>query len=291
MIFATRPVQSEQVFATMPPASGDKSIARRPEQTYVWCLTGYSSYTSQTTSVSSAKVPSKPDQEPTLCGKNDSMRGGYCSVCFSFEFCLEMCYSCGSSACKQCMPENQECCVQCTATFPTWPSSKSVPPSPLQTQNSDEVPLKSSPEKVLQGTMTDTPNSQEWEPAYEDAGGATIMMCNIPCRYSYETVKKIIQDSGVIDMLQSLHLPMRKNQKKANLGYAFAHFTDMHAAKSFASYFDGYQFPTSGSTKVGAVKLAHLQGTHSTILAKGSEWSATVDNSSNVYEQGTATCK
>jgi len=53
---------------------------------------------------------------------------------------------------------------------------------------------------------------------------------------------------------------MRKNQRRANLGYAFVHFTDIAAATSFTSFFNGYRFQGSASTKVGEVKVAHNQG-------------------------------
>jgi len=118
---------------------------------------------------------------------------------------------------------------------------------------------KSSFSQISEIVSPESPEQVEAQ-ALEDDGGVTLMMCNIPCRLSYNAVINLLHEAGVYGNCDFVHLPRRKNQKKANLGYAFVHFRETSAAARFGAFFNGYRFLGTGSSKVGSVKTAHIQG-------------------------------
>merc|ERR1719253_1846861 len=85
------------------------------------------------------------------------------------------------------------------------------------------------------------------------------MICNIPCRFSYEEIVQAIHSVGFAGLYDFVHVPGNFRSHSGNIGYAFAHFTNPEVAAEFAEAFHNYQFEGTKSTKRCAVKPAHLQ--------------------------------
>lgn len=89
----------------------------------------------------------------------------------------------------------------------------------------------------------------------------TMMICNIPCRVSTETLIEAIEAVGFGGTYEFLHLPCRYGQEaSSNLGYGFVNFLKQEDAAKFAVAFEGYHFEGSRSVKKCTVKVASFQG-------------------------------
>jgi RNA recognition motif-containing protein len=97
----------------------------------------------------------------------------------------------------------------------------------------------------------------------------TLMICNLPCRISYEVLVDAIHAKGFGDCVEFVHLPYRSGQPSSNLGYGFVSFYDVEDAQRFAGEFEGYRFQGRGSQKVCSVKAASLQGFNGKLRHRG----------------------
>jgi len=89
---------------------------------------------------------------------------------------------------------------------------------------------------------------------------ATMMICNIPCRFGYEHIVEAVDSAGFADVYDFVYLPYHARKGQGNIGYAFVHFKKAEDAYRFADVFQNYQFQGTKSTKRVTVKLAHMQG-------------------------------
>jgi hypothetical protein len=103
----------------------------------------------------------------------------------------------------------------------------------------------------------------------EDSDGSTaepdpaeepwaMMLCNLPCRLSLESLIEAIDAAGFAGTYSFLSLPGRHPRKdKKSFGYAFVTFTAPHHAERFARDFQNFEFPNTSSAKKVEVKYAH----------------------------------
>lgn len=96
----------------------------------------------------------------------------------------------------------------------------------------------------------------------KDKPPTTMMIRNIPGRYSQNEFLKELNAMGFASTFDFLYLPMDR-ASSANVGYAFVNFTDAQWATKCQEMFDGYRFKRyqrSVNSKVTKVSVAHLQG-------------------------------
>mmetsp|Transcript_123849 Transcript_123849/g.194262 ORF Transcript_123849/g.194262 Transcript_123849/m.194262 type:complete len:156 (+) Transcript_123849:65-532(+) len=87
----------------------------------------------------------------------------------------------------------------------------------------------------------------------------TVMIRHIACRYSQDQVMDILDDAGLRDKYDFVHLPSNP-ARQANLGYVFVNFTSPAYVDECKARFDGLVFGSSCTRKKCSVVLAHKQG-------------------------------
>jgi hypothetical protein len=90
-------------------------------------------------------------------------------------------------------------------------------------------------------------------------GTTTVMMKNIPSRYTVEEVVSEMIRKNFQDQFDFLYLPMDFRTKR-NKGYAFINFVSHHEAKAFHSAFHGVQLLKYGTQKIVEIGCAATQG-------------------------------
>lgn len=133
-----------------------------------------------------------------------------------------------------------------------------MPPSPPPPQ-----PVKTSPTSGLFSAKPE-PNEKTIE------GDITsLMLCNIPCRISQDTLLEVVESLGFKDKYDFLYLPIggRPSSSGAvsNLGYGFINFLLPEYAEEFSQAFLDYRFKGTSSTKVCAARPAHVQGFYNNV--------------------------
>lgn len=89
----------------------------------------------------------------------------------------------------------------------------------------------------------------------------TLMIRNIPNRYSQRDLIAELEDLGFAGKFNFLYIPLDKGTM-ANVGYAFVNFIDKDWAKKCMEAFYDYRFKRHRKTsgKIASVSAAHLQG-------------------------------
>jgi hypothetical protein len=91
----------------------------------------------------------------------------------------------------------------------------------------------------------------------EESDYTTVMIRNIPSRYSPEWLSEEVQ---AIAPCNFIHMP-KARRSDLNLGYAFVNFETQEGARLFLEEFEGYQFIRQPrSLKRASVSFAALQG-------------------------------
>jgi hypothetical protein len=93
----------------------------------------------------------------------------------------------------------------------------------------------------------------EWE------GITTVMMRNLPNKYSQQMLLQEINEAGFQATFDFMYLPIDPDTK-ANRGYAFFNFIDPSFSWMFKMYFEGRKIGCFNSSKVVSVSAATLQG-------------------------------
>jgi hypothetical protein len=91
----------------------------------------------------------------------------------------------------------------------------------------------------------------------------TLMLSNLPCRVTQHQMVDVLDSLGFGDSYDLLYLPVGKPANKSgtsNLGYGFINFIDSDEAAVFAEEFQAYHFEGTNSSKLCAVRPAHIQG-------------------------------
>mmetsp|Transcript_27953 Transcript_27953/g.65039 ORF Transcript_27953/g.65039 Transcript_27953/m.65039 type:complete len:339 (+) Transcript_27953:102-1118(+) len=94
---------------------------------------------------------------------------------------------------------------------------------------------------------------------HADRPKTTVMLRNIPNRYSQANLLQEIDAAGFRGTYDFFYLPM-DTQNRTNVGYAFINFLTSHDLDRFMTEFAGYLFQSHSSQKVARVSLAHIQG-------------------------------
>jgi len=87
----------------------------------------------------------------------------------------------------------------------------------------------------------------------------TMMLRNIPNKYTQNTLLQEIDEMGFIGCYDFFYLPMDV-QNRSNVGYAFINFTTPGAADRFHGIFKEHAFRKHQSRKISSVCAAHVQG-------------------------------
>mmetsp|Transcript_105107 Transcript_105107/g.250218 ORF Transcript_105107/g.250218 Transcript_105107/m.250218 type:complete len:334 (+) Transcript_105107:79-1080(+) len=92
-----------------------------------------------------------------------------------------------------------------------------------------------------------------------DRPKTTVMLRNIPNRYSQASLLQEIDLAGYRGTYDFFYLPM-DTQNRTNVGYAFINFLTSPDLERFMVEFASYLFQNHSSQKVARVSLAHIQG-------------------------------
>jgi len=103
------------------------------------------------------------------------------------------------------------------------------------------------------------PRSSILEAARADEPVTTLMLRNIPNKYTQNSLMQEICARGFRGAFDFFYLPMDVHNR-SNVSYAFLNFISPTEAENFRNEFHGRQFHGVRSRKVAAVSNAHLQG-------------------------------
>jgi len=87
----------------------------------------------------------------------------------------------------------------------------------------------------------------------------TMMLRNIPNKYTQNTLLHEINDLGFVGTYDFFYLPMDVHNR-SNVGYAFINFVAPPDAEHFRRLFSNHRFQRFHSRKIGSVCTAHVQG-------------------------------
>mmetsp|Transcript_124283 Transcript_124283/g.247734 ORF Transcript_124283/g.247734 Transcript_124283/m.247734 type:complete len:374 (+) Transcript_124283:56-1177(+) len=102
---------------------------------------------------------------------------------------------------------------------------------------------------------------EEYKNTHQDQPPTTLMIRNIPNRYTQRELITELEDLGFAGSFNFLYLPLDKGTM-ANVGYAFVNFLESRWAERCMVVFQNYCFRRHRrhSRKVAAVSVAHIQG-------------------------------
>eukprot|EP00438_Fugacium_kawagutii_P033090 Skav229603 [mRNA] locus=scaffold510:225750:228890:+ [translate_table: standard] len=92
-----------------------------------------------------------------------------------------------------------------------------------------------------------------------DRPKTTVMLRNIPNRYSQASLLEEIDHAGFKGSYDFFYLPM-DTQNRTNVGYAFINFLTTEELERFMVEFANHAFKHHSSQKLARVSLAHVQG-------------------------------
>jgi len=111
---------------------------------------------------------------------------------------------------------------------------------------------------------SEVPRCQNLEGVYKAGGDepiTTLMIRNIPGRYSQKDLMLDLQDTGLAGTYDFLYMPMDKATSNS-VGYAFVNFNNSSHAAKCRQMFQDYHFSRHHRTskKLAIISVAHLQG-------------------------------
>lgn len=96
-------------------------------------------------------------------------------------------------------------------------------------------------------------------PSSESDQVTTLMLRNIPYKYSQTALLQEIDQLGFAGSYDFFYLPMDQHNR-SNVGYAFINFIDPASVPLCYSVFSNYKFQRYPSKKICVISPAHLQG-------------------------------
>jgi len=143
--------------------------------------------------------------------------------------------------------------------------------------NLDETKFALQLHNVLQKTQESAQNGKRSAhrelPTDAHCGATTLMLRNIPNKYTQPTLQQEIDDNGFAGTYDFLYLPFGL-QNKSNVGYAFINCHTPEAAQKFRAAFAAYRFKRFRTQKIGSVCDARIQGLQANLqhFAKRKAW-------------------
>jgi len=132
--------------------------------------------------------------------------------------------------------------------------------------SANELACLSTSVKQAQSEMShnQVPRNHDMEEMYKTTQAeppTTMMIRNIPGRYSQNDLMMDLQKLGFSGTYDFLYIPVDK-RTTANVGYAFVNFVNHVWAARCLERFEGYRFSQQkrSSNKLGTVSVAFLQG-------------------------------
>lgn len=126
--------------------------------------------------------------------------------------------------------------------------------------------MQTGPFVAARPIFSKVPRSLDLAAEYERSSSAgskptTIMIRNIPNRYSQRELMLELEELGFDDSFDFVYIPMDKCTR-ANLGYAFVNFVEATWAEKCLGEFQNYRFQRHRdvSSKIAAASVAHIQG-------------------------------
>lgn len=103
--------------------------------------------------------------------------------------------------------------------------------------------------------------AEEYRTAAQERPATTLMIRNIPNRYTQRELILELEALGFAGTFDFLYAPLDKGTM-SNVGYAFVNFIDHTWAAKCMESFHGYRFKRhrKASGKIAAVSIAHIQG-------------------------------
>ncbi|CAE7342964.1 ML3 [Symbiodinium sp. CCMP2592] len=139
--------------------------------------------------------------------------------------------------------------AECTGISPDVPG---MGEEPVEDGNRSRKCFKPYHSKIV-------PRSSILEAARADEPVTTLMLRNIPNKYTQNSLMQEICARGFRGAFDFFYLPMDVHNR-SNVAYAFLNFISPKEAENFRNEFHGRQFHRVRSRKVAAVSNAHLQG-------------------------------
>lgn len=118
------------------------------------------------------------------------------------------------------------------------------------------------PKEYRHGHVPKTVNlEEEFKNAQQNVPITTLMIRNIPNRYTQRELIAELEDLGFVGAFDFLYIPLDKGTM-SNVGYAFVNFTTSDWAQRCMAAFQNYRFKRHRkiSSKIAAVSVAHIQG-------------------------------
>lgn len=118
------------------------------------------------------------------------------------------------------------------------------------------------PKEYRHGHVPKTVNlEEEYKNTSSSVPMTTLMIRNIPNRYTQKELIAELEDLGLGGSFDFLYIPLDKGTM-SNVGYAFVNFIQESWAEKCMAEFQNYRFKRHRkvSGKVAAVSVAHIQG-------------------------------
>jgi len=108
------------------------------------------------------------------------------------------------------------------------------------------------------------PKNHDFAEMYRNSAGeeppTTLMIRNIPCRYSQRDLVMDLKTKGLEGVYDFLYMPMDQ-ASSSSVGYAFVNFIHPSYAETCMQLFQGHRFKRARcARKVASVSVAHIQG-------------------------------
>jgi len=115
--------------------------------------------------------------------------------------------------------------------------------------------------EMSHGLVPKNQNMAEMYKTTKDAPPTTLMIRNIPGKYTQNDLMLDLKATGFGGAYDFLYLPIDKGTA-ANVGYAFVNFTESAMAAKCIMSFEGHRFVRHqrSSNKLARISVAHLQG-------------------------------
>lgn len=126
--------------------------------------------------------------------------------------------------------------------------------------------------------------AEEFTKAEHEGPPTTMMIRNIPNRYTQRELIRELESLGFGGTFDFLYVPIDKGTM-CNVGYAFVNFVDHHHASRCMTVFENYSFAKHRKArgKIATVSVAHIQGLEANIRHYEN---ATVNGSARSRQRG-----